>query len=59
MNEHESDVTTNKRGLFYSKPTLPSLPDFCSFSRWKNKSNSVNTNFRTKKQIFFKCSQIT
>ena len=48
MNKPESDVTTNKRGLFYSKPTLPSLPNFCNnFSEWKNQLNSVNTSFRT------------
>ena len=45
-NKPERDVTTNKRGLFYSKPTLLSLPDFCnSFSKGKNQLNSVNTSF--------------
>ena len=58
-NKPERDVTANKRGLFYSKPTLPSLPDFCnSFSKGKNQLNYVTARFRTKK-MFFKHSQIT
>ena len=43
------DVTANKRNLFYSKPTLSSLPDFCnSFS-----NDKIKKNFQTKKKIVF------
>ena len=52
-NKPERYVTANKMGLFYSKPTLPSLPDFCSsFSKGKNQLNYVNALFRTKKKCF-------
>ena len=52
-NKPERDVTANKRGLFYSKPTLPSLADFGnSFSKGKYQLNYVNTRFRTKKKCF-------
>ena len=58
-NKLERDVTENKKGLFYSEPTLPSLLDFCnSFSNGNNQLNSANASFRTKK-MFFKRSQIT
>ena len=58
MNKPKSDSTTNKRGLFYSKRTLPSLPDFCnSFSKWKNQLNFVDTSFRNvcklRKTLFY------
>ena len=44
------DVTGNKKGLFYSEPTLLSLPDFCnSFWNGKNQLSSVNASFRAKK----------
>ena len=52
-NKPERDVTANKMGLFYSKPTLPSLPGFCSsFSKGKNQLNYVNAPFRTKNNVF-------
>ena len=42
-------MIANKSALSYSKPTLPSLPDFCnSFLKGKNQLNSVNTTFRNK-----------